>query len=571
MAVDTLRASEIKNVLLAEIERYEENLQGEQVGEILEVKDGIARIYGLRETMSSEMLEITASESGATITAMALNLEEDNIGAVVLGDWTALHEGDQVRRTGRVLDIPVGPGYLGRVVNPLGEPLDGKGPIATTERRQIDIVAPGIVLRQPVKEPMQTGIKAIDALIPIGRGQRELIIGDRGTGKTAIAIDTIINQKGQGVVCVYVAIGQKASTVAGVVQRLEDAGSMEYTVVVSAPASESAPLQYIAPYAGTAIAEYFMYTKDEAGRGKATLCVYDDLTKQAAAYRQVSLVLRRPPGREAYPGDVFYLHSRLLERAAKLSDEMGGGSLTALPIIETQAGDVSAYIPTNVISITDGQIFLESNLFYSGVRPAVNVGISVSRVGGSAQIKAMKKVAGKLKGELAQYRELEAFAAFGSELDAVTQRQLARGERSVEVLKQLQYSPMAGGAPGRDHLRADQRLPGRGGHGPDQGVGARLPHLPAHQPPGDPGEHPREPRPEQGDGGDAGGHHQALHRAVRRSTLAGGHGDLRREPDPGRDRSGPADVGGAAPDGAAAGRQRAVGAAELLMTAGNRQ
>jgi F-type H+/Na+-transporting ATPase subunit alpha len=443
MAVDTLRASEIKNVLLAEIERYEENLQGEQVGEILEVKDGIARIYGLRETMSSEMLEITASESGATITAMALNLEEDNIGAVVLGDWTALHEGDQVRRTGRVLDIPVGPGYLGRVVNPLGEPLDGKGPIATTERRQIDIVAPGIVLRQPVKEPMQTGIKAIDALIPIGRGQRELIIGDRGTGKTAIAIDTIINQKGQGVVCVYVAIGQKASTVAGVVQRLEDAGSMEYTVVVSAPASESAPLQYIAPYAGTAIAEYFMYTKDEAGRGKATLCVYDDLTKQAAAYRQVSLVLRRPPGREAYPGDVFYLHSRLLERAAKLSDEMGGGSLTALPIIETQAGDVSAYIPTNVISITDGQIFLESNLFYSGVRPAVNVGISVSRVGGSAQIKAMKKVAGKLKGELAQYRELEAFAAFGSELDAVTQRQLARGERSVEVLKQLQYSPMA--------------------------------------------------------------------------------------------------------------------------------
>jgi F-type H+/Na+-transporting ATPase subunit alpha len=442
MAVDTLRASEIKNVLLAEIEQYEENLQGEQVGEILEVKDGIARIYGLRETMSSEMLEITASETGATITAMALNLEEDNIGAVVLGDWTALHEGDQVRRTGRVLDIPVGPGYLGRVVNPLGQPLDGKGPIATTERRQIDIVAPGIVLRQPVKEPMQTGIKAIDALIPIGRGQRELIIGDRGTGKTAIAIDTIINQKGQGVVCVYVAIGQKASTVAGVVQRLQDAGSMEYTVVVSAPASESAPLQYIAPYAGTAIAEYFMYTKDEEGRGKATLCVYDDLTKQAAAYRQVSLVLRRPPGREAYPGDVFYLHSRLLERAAKLSDEMGGGSLTALPIIETQAGDVSAYIPTNVISITDGQIFLEANLFYSGVRPAVNVGISVSRVGGSAQIKAMKKVAGKLKGELAQYRELEAFAAFGSELDAVTQRQLARGERSVEVLKQLQYSPM---------------------------------------------------------------------------------------------------------------------------------
>ena len=438
-----LRASEIKNVLLGEIERYEEDLGAEEIGEILEVKDGIARVYGLSRTMASEMLEITASETGETITALALNLEEDNIGAVILGDWTVLHEGDRVRRTGRVLDIPVGPGYLGRVVDPLGQPLDGKGPIVAAGRRQIDIVAPGIVLRQPVKEPMQTGIKAIDALIPIGRGQRELIIGDRGTGKTAIAIDTIINQKGQGVVCVYVAIGQKASTVAGVMARLEAAGAMEYTIIVSAPASAAAPMQYIAPYAGTALAEYFMYTKDESGRGMPTLCIYDDLSKQAAAYRQVSLVLRRPPGREAYPGDVFYLHSRLLERAAKLSDEMGGGSLTALPIIETQAGDVSAYIPTNVISITDGQIFLESSLFYSGVRPAVNVGISVSRVGGSAQIKAMKKVAGKLKGELAQYRELEAFAAFGSELDAVTQRQLARGQRSVEVLKQPQYAPMA--------------------------------------------------------------------------------------------------------------------------------
>jgi F-type H+/Na+-transporting ATPase subunit alpha len=437
-----LRASEIKNVLLGEIERFQEEMHAEEVGQILEVKDGIARIYGLGQTMSSEMLEITSGESGQVVTALALNLEEDNIGAVVLGDWTALQEGDQVRRTGRVLDIPVGPGYIGRVVNPLGEPIDGKGPIAAETRRQIDIVAPGIVLRQPVKEPMQTGIKAIDALIPIGRGQRELIIGDRGTGKTAVAIDTIINQKGQGVVCVYIAIGQKASTVAGVVQRLTDAGAMDYTIVVAATASEPAPLQYIAPYAGTAIAEYFMYTKDESGKGKATLCVYDDLSKQAAAYRQVSLVLRRPPGREAYPGDVFYLHSRLLERAAKLSDEMGGGSLTALPIVETQAGDVSAYIPTNVISITDGQIFLESNLFYSGVRPAVNVGISVSRVGGAAQIKAMKKVAGKLKGELAQYRELEAFAQFGSELDAVTQRQLARGARSVEVLKQPQYAPV---------------------------------------------------------------------------------------------------------------------------------
>ncbi|HEU0077053.1 MAG TPA: F0F1 ATP synthase subunit alpha [Longimicrobiaceae bacterium] len=444
MAVDTqLRASEIKNVLLGEIERYEDVLQAEEVGEVLEVKDGIARIYGLGGTMASEMLEITARESGQVIAALALNLEEDNIGAVVMGDWTAIQEGDQARRTGRVLDIPVGPEFLGRVVNPLGEPVDGKGPIHGVARRQVDIGAPGIELRQPVKEPMQTGIKAIDALIPIGRGQRELIIGDRGTGKTAIAIDAIINQKGQGVVCVYVAIGQKNSTIAGVMQRLVDAGAMDYTIIVAASASDPAPLQYIAPYAGTALAEYFMYTKDENGKGKATLCVYDDLSKQAVAYRQMSLVLRRPPGREAYPGDVFYLHSRLLERAAKLSDEMGGGSLTALPIIETQAGDVSAYIPTNVISSTDGQIFLASNLFYSGVRPAVNVGISVSRVGGAAQIKAMKKVAGKLKGELAQYRELEAFAAFGSELDPVTQRQLARGARSVEVLKQGQYSPMA--------------------------------------------------------------------------------------------------------------------------------
>ena len=437
-----LRASEIKNVLLGEIEQYEDALQAEQVGSVLEVKDGIARVYGLMGTMASEMLEITSSETGETVTALALNLEEDNIGAVILGDWTQLHEGDQARRTGRVLDIPVGPEFLGRVVNPLGEPIDGKGPIHGVTRRQVDIVAPGIVLRKPVGEPMQTGVKAIDALIPIGRGQRELIIGDRGTGKTAIAIDTIINQKGQGVVCVYVAIGQKASTVAGVVSRLSNAGAMDYTIVVAATASDPAPMQYIAPYAGTALAEYFMYTKNEEGKGMPTLCVYDDLSKQAVAYRQMSLVLRRPPGREAYPGDVFYLHSRLLERAAKLSAAEGGGSLTALPIIETQAGDVSAYIPTNVISITDGQIFLESNLFYSGVRPAVNVGISVSRVGGAAQIKAMKKVAGKLKGAMAQYRALEAFAAFGSELDAVTQRQLARGARSVEVLKQGQYQPM---------------------------------------------------------------------------------------------------------------------------------
>jgi F-type H+/Na+-transporting ATPase subunit alpha len=443
MGVDSqLRPSEIKNVLLAEIERYEEDFRAEEVGAILEVKDGVARIHGLRGTMASEMLEVTSEQHGETITALSLNLEEDNIGAVILGDWTKIQEGDQVRRTKRVLDIPVGPAYLGRVVNPLGEPIDGKGPIQSMARREVDIVAPGIVLRQPVHEPLQTGIKSIDALIPIGRGQRELIIGDRGTGKTAIAVDAIINQKGQDVVCVYVAIGQKASTVAGVVQRLENAGAMDYTIVVAATASDPAPLQYIAPYAGTALAEYFMYTKDENGKGKATLCIYDDLSKQAVAYRQMSLVLRRPPGREAYPGDVFYLHSRLLERAAKLSDDMGGGSLTALPIIETQAGDVSAYIPTNVISITDGQIFLEANLFYSGVRPAVNVGISVSRVGGAAQIKGMKQVAGKLKGELAQYRELEAFAAFGSELDAVTQRQLARGQRAVEVLKQPQYAPM---------------------------------------------------------------------------------------------------------------------------------
>ncbi len=437
-----LRAGEIKSVLLREIERYQEELQADEVGELLEVKDGIARVHGLAGTMANEMLEIASEEGEEPVTALALNLEEDNIGVVILGEWAELHEGDQVRRTGRVLDLPVGPGFLGRVVNPLGQPLDGKGEIKSDERRQIDIVAPGIVLRQPVKEPLQTGVKAIDALIPIGRGQRELIIGDRGTGKTAIAVDTILNQGEKGVVCVYIAIGQKASTVASVVQRLEEAGAMEYTVVVAANASDPAPLQYLAPYAGTTLAEYFMYTKGEDGRGKDTLCVYDDLSKQAAAYRQVSLVLRRPPGREAYPGDVFYLHSRLLERAAKLSDEMGGGSLTALPIIETQAGDVSAYIPTNVISITDGQIFLESDLFYSGVRPAVNVGISVSRVGGAAQIKAMKKVAGRLKLELAQYRELEAFAQFGSELDAATQRQLARGARSVEVLKQPQYSPV---------------------------------------------------------------------------------------------------------------------------------
>jgi F-type H+-transporting ATPase subunit alpha len=438
MANDSqLRAGEIKDVLLKEIERYEEDLQAEEIGEVLEVKDGIARIYGLTKAMASEMLEITSSGSGKTVTALALNLEEDNIGAVVMGEWTSLHEGDQVRRTGRVLDVNVGAGYLGRVVDPLGDPLDGDGPIDGIEgRRQIDIVAPGIVLRQPVSEPMQTGIKAIDSMIPIGRGQRELIIGDRGTGKTAVALDTIINQKGKDVICIYCAVGQRAGKVRNVVETLREHGALDYTIVVAANASDPAPMQYIAPYSATAMAEHFMW------QGKHTLVVYDDLSKQAQAYRQLSLVLRRPPGREAYPGDVFYLHSRLLERAAKLSDEQGGGSLTALPIIETQAGDVSAYIPTNVISITDGQIFLEPDLFFSGVRPAVNVGISVSRVGGSAQIKAMKKVAGRLRLDLAQYRELEAFAQFGSDLDAATQRQLARGARTVELLKQPQYQPM---------------------------------------------------------------------------------------------------------------------------------
>ncbi len=433
-----LRPSEIKDVLLSEIENYEEELQAEEVGEVLEVKDGVARIYGLTKAMASEMLEITSSKTGEAETALALNLEEDNIGAVILGEWTHLQEGDQVRRTGKVLSVPVGAGYLGRIVDPLGRPLDGLGPIDPIEgTREIDIVAPGIVMRQPVKEPLQTGVKPIDAMIPIGRGQRELIIGDRGTGKTAIAVDTFINQKDTGVICIYCAIGQRAGKVASVVETLREHGAMDYTIVVAANASDPASMQYIAPYAACALAEHFMW------QGKHTLVIYDDLTKQAQAYRQISLVLRRPPGREAFPGDVFYLHSRLLERAAKLSDEHGGGSLTALPVIETQGGDVSAYIPTNVISITDGQIFLEPDLFYSGVRPAVNVGISVSRVGGNAQIKAMKQVAGRLRLDLAQFREMEAFAQFASDLDAATQKQLARGERTVAILNQGQYQPMS--------------------------------------------------------------------------------------------------------------------------------
>src|SRR5437879_1810798 len=427
-----LRADEITSLLRQEIENYERAIDVSETGSVISVGDGIARIYGLEKVMSGELIEFPHNVAG-----IAMNLEEDQVGSVLLGDYTRIKEGDQVRRTRRIMSVPVGDEMVGRVVNALGEPIDGKGPIHTHNFYPVERLAPGVVERLPVKEPLQTGIKAIDSMIPIGRGQRELIIGDRGTGKTAIAIDTIINQKGEGVICVYVAIGQKSSTVAAVVERLKQHGAMDYSIVLVASAAEPAPMQYIAPFAGYAMAEYFMY--DEK---KATLCVYDDLSKQAAAYRQLSLVLRRPPGREAYPGDVFYLHSRLLERAAKLSSEMGGGSLTALPIIETQAGDVAAYIPTNVISITDGQIFLETDLFYSNVRPAINPGISVSRVGGNAQIKAMKQVAGRLRLDLAQYRELEAFSQFGSELDQATQKQLARGERVVEVLKQPQYLPM---------------------------------------------------------------------------------------------------------------------------------
>ncbi len=426
-----LRPEEITSILKSAIKDYEAEVEMQEVGTVVMVGDGIARIHGLESAVSSEMVELPHEVMG-----LVLNLEEDSVGVVLLGEDTLIKEGDLVRRTGRVIQVPVGDALVGRVIDPLGNPLDDKGPIEADEYRAVEVKAPGVIQRQPVKEPLQTGIKAIDSMIPIGRGQRELIIGDRGTGKTAIAVDTILNQKGQGVICVYVAIGQKASTVRQVVARLEDSGAMDYTIVVMASASASAPLRYIAPYAGASMAEFFTY------KGGHTLCIYDDLTKQADAYRQMSLLLRRPPGREAYPGDVFYLHSRLLERACKLSDAMGGGSLTALPVIETKAGDVSAYIPTNVISITDGQIFLEGNLFYSGVRPAINVGISVSRVGGSAQIKAMRKVAGSLRLDLSQYRELEAFAKFGSELDPETQRTLARGERLVESLNQPQYQPL---------------------------------------------------------------------------------------------------------------------------------
>lgn len=426
-----IRSDEIAGLIKQEIEEYKTRLEAEEVGMVLEAGDGIARVSGLPNAMAGEMLKFEHDIFG-----LALNLEEEEIGAVLMGDPAKIKEGSEVRRTNRIMEVPVGEAMIGRVVNALGQPIDGKGPIASESFRPIEMRAVGVVQRQPVKEPLQTGLKAVDSMIPIGRGQRELIIGDRQTGKTAIAVDTIINQKETDVICIYVAIGQKSTTVASIVGKLEEAGAMEYTIVVSAPANDPAPLQYLAPYSGVAIAEEFGFN------GKHVLIVYDDLSKHAVAYRQLSLLLRRPPGREAFPGDVFYLHSKLLERAMKLSDELGGGSITALPIIETQAGDVSAYIPTNVISITDGQIFLETDLFHSGIRPAINPGISVSRVGGNAQIKAMKQVAGRLRLDLAQFRELEAFAQFGSELDKATQDQLARGERIVEVLKQAQFVPM---------------------------------------------------------------------------------------------------------------------------------
>ncbi len=425
-----IRPEEITSIIKQQIEKYQVNLQVDEVGTVMEIGDGIARIHGLEKAMSGELLLFPNEIYG-----MVLNLEEDNVGAVLLGREDEVKEGDIVKRTGRIVEVPVGDGLIGRVLNSLGMPIDEKGPVVNEGFRPVESQAYGIADRQSVAEPLQTGIKAIDAMVPIGRGQRELIIGDRGTGKTAVAIDTILNQKGQNVICIYVAIGQKASTVAQVRHRLEEAGAMEYTIIVAATAAEGAPLQYLAPYTGVTIGEHFML------QGKHVLCVYDDLSKHAQAYRAMSLLLRRPPGREAYPGDVFYLHSRLLERAAKLSPELGGGSITALPIIETLAGDVSAYIPTNVISITDGQIYLESELFYAGIRPAVNAGLSVSRVGGNAQIKAMKQVAGKLRLDLAQYRELAAFAQFGSDLDKATKSQLDRGQRMTELLKQPQYQP----------------------------------------------------------------------------------------------------------------------------------
>ena len=442
-----ITASNIDAVLRSQLDAISTSVESREVGTVAQVGDGIARVEGLRGAMAGELLEFETGD-GSKVMGLALNLDEREVGAVLLGDFVKVKENDTVRTTGQIVQVPAGNDFLGRIVGPLGNPLDGKGPIKADGYRNVEHKAIGVVERQHVHEPMQTGIMAIDGMVPIGRGQRELIIGDRQTGKTAIAIDTIVNQKGKGVICVYVAIGQKASTVAAVVETLQSFGAMDYTIIVSATASDSAPLQYIAPMAGAAIAEYFMYTGEDgkpAGKdnpGRATLIIYDDLSKQAVAYRQMSLTLRRPPGREAYPGDVFYLHSRLLERAVKMNEELGGGSMTALPVIETQAGDVSAYIPTNVISITDGQIFLQSDLFFKGVRPAINVGISVSRVGGDAQIKAMKQVAGTLRLDLAAYRSLEAFAQFGSDLDKATQNQLSRGVRMVELLKQGRFVPM---------------------------------------------------------------------------------------------------------------------------------
>ena len=447
MLVTEITAQSIDEALKKQLEQLNVSVESREVGTVIQVGDGIARVDGLRDAMAGELLEFIG-EGGKTVYGLAQNLEEDEVGAVLLGDVTAIKENDQVRTTGRIVEVPAGKAMLGRVVNPLGQPIDGKGPIKAEGTRPVEFKAPGVISRQPVNEPMQTGILAIDSMVPIGRGQRELIIGDRQTGKTAIAIDAIINQKDQDMICIYVAIGQKASTVAGVVETLERHGAMKNTIIVAATASDSAPLQYIAPMAGAAMGEYFVYTGEDGkpagpeNKGRAVLIVYDDLSKQAVAYRQMSLTLRRPPGREAYPGDVFYLHSRLLERAVKMSDENGGGSMTALPIIETQAGDVSAYIPTNVISITDGQIFLQTDLFFQGQRPAVDVGISVSRVGGSAQIKAMKQVAGSLRLDLASYRELQAFTQFGSDLDKATQDQLTRGSHMTELLKQGRYMPM---------------------------------------------------------------------------------------------------------------------------------
>ena len=447
MLVTEITAQSIDEALKKQLEQLNVSVESREVGTVIQVGDGIARVDGLRDAMAGELLEFIG-EGGKTVYGLAQNLEEDEVGAVLLGDVTAIKENDQVRTTGRIVEVPAGKARLGRGVNPLGQPIDGKGPIKAEGARPVEFKAPGVISRQPVNEPMQTGILAIDSMVPIGRGQRELIIGDRQTGKTAIAIDAIINQKDQDMICIYVAIGQKASTVAGVVETLERHGAMKNTIIVAATASDSAPLQYIAPMAGAAMGEYFVYNGEDGkpagpeNKGRAVLIVYDDLSKQAVAYRQMSLTLRRPPGREAYPGDVFYLHSRLLERAVKMSDENGGGSMTALPIIETQAGDVSAYIPTNVISITDGQIFLQTDLFFQGQRPAVDVGISVSRVGGSAQIKAMKQVAGSLRLDLASYRELQAFTQFGSDLDKATQDQLTRGSHMTELLKQGRYMPM---------------------------------------------------------------------------------------------------------------------------------